>query len=168
MKDTGMVRRARSDDCEAIARIYNEAITERRATFETQPCSGADIEKWLGSPGHPVLVAEYGGVVAGWARIAPYSARACYAGVGEASIYVQGSMRGRGAGGSLAWALRDHAERAGFHKLVGKLFTENHRSRRLVTRHGFREVGTHLRHGFMEGEWRDVLVVELLLGTVAD
>lgn len=77
-------------------------------------------------------------------------------------------MRGRGVGGSLALALRDHAERAGFHKLVGKLFTENHRSRRLVTRHGFREVGTHLRHGFIEGEWRDVLVVELLLGTVAD
>lgn len=33
MKDTGMVRRARSDDCEAIARIYNEAITERRGDF---------------------------------------------------------------------------------------------------------------------------------------
>ena len=55
------------------------------------------------------------------------------------------------------------AEQAGFHKLVGKLFADNEASRRLVARHGFHEVGTHRRHGRIDGEWRDVIVVELLL-----
>ena len=162
-----MVRRAKPEDCEAIARIYNEGIVERRSTFETEPRSAADTEEWLGSPKYAVLVAERGGVVVGWARISPYSPRACYAGVGEGSIYVHGAQRGRGFGSALAAALRDEAERGGFHKLVGKLFPDNDASRRLVARHGFREVGIHLRHGRIDGTWRDVLVVELLLGEAA-
>lgn len=60
------------------------------------------------------------------------------------------------------------AERAGLHKIVGNLFADNHASRRLVSRHGFREVGTHLRHGRIDGHWRDVIVVELLLGDARD
>jgi L-amino acid N-acyltransferase YncA len=158
------VRKARQEDCDAIARIYNDAIAERRSTFETGQRSSADIREWLGSTGHPVLVAIDGSAVAGWARISAYSERACYAGIGEASVYVRAAQRGRGIGGALASALRREAVRAGFHKLVGKLFLDNDASRRLVARHGFREVGVHRRHGQVDGNWRDVLLVELLLG----
>src|SRR5881396_3999143 len=140
------VRPARHSDCEAIARIYNEGIAERRSTFETRTRSSADIEEWLASPRHPVLVAERDGAVVGWARIAPYSSRECYAGVGEGSVYVSASERGHGIGGALATALSDEADRAGLYKILGKLFAENAESRRLVARHGFREVGVHRRH----------------------
>jgi L-amino acid N-acyltransferase YncA len=163
MKTRGSVRPARPDDCAAIASIYNEGIAERRSTFETASRTSADIRDWL-SPGLPVLVAERTGGVVGWARIARYSPRPCYAGVGEASIYVRGTERGRGLGTALAGVLRREAEQTGFHKIVGKLFVDNAPSRRLVARSGFREVGVHLRHGQIDGEWRDVLVVELLLG----
>jgi L-amino acid N-acyltransferase YncA len=165
--DMPTVRRASPRDCNAIARIYNEGIAERGSTFETEPRSAAEIEEWLGSPEHPVLVAVCGGVVVGWARISPYSTRACYAGVGEGSIYVRAAERGRGIGSALARALSDEAEQAGLYKVVGKLFADNEPSRRLVARHGYREVGIHLRHGRIDGEWRDVLVVELLLGEAA-
>jgi L-amino acid N-acyltransferase YncA len=167
MDPSTSVRRARSRDCEAVARIYNEGIAERRFTFETDARSAAGIEDWLRSPGHPVLVVEHGGAVVGWARISPYSARPCYAGVGEGSIYVLASERGRGLGSALAEALIREAERAGFYKLLGKLFADNEASRRLVARHGFREVGIHVRHGRIDGDWRDVLVVERLLGDAA-
>ncbi len=164
MQPPRTVRRAKPDDCEAIARIYNQGIAERRATFETEPVSAADVDEWLGSAGHLVLVAERGDAVAGWARISPYSSRPCYAGVGEGSVYVRAPDRRQGLGNALARALGDEAERAGLHKIVGKLFADNEPSRRLVARCGFREVGTHLRHGQIDGDWRDVLVVELLLG----
>jgi L-amino acid N-acyltransferase YncA len=167
MDTSGTVRRARPGDCEAIARIYNEGIAERRSTFETDPRSAGDIEQWCVSPGHPVLVAERGRGGVGWARISPYSSRPCYEGVGEGSIYVRASERGRGLGSALAAALCEEAERAGFYKLVGKLFADNEPSRRLVARHGFREVGIHLRHGRIDGDWRDVVVVEVLLGKAA-
>jgi L-amino acid N-acyltransferase YncA len=167
METPATVRHATPEDCEAVARIYNEGIAERRSTFETETRSAADIEEWLSFTSYPVLVVERGGGVDGWARTSPYSPRACYAGVGEGSVYVSKSERGRGLGSALAAALRDEAERAGLYKLVGKLFADNEQSRRLVARLGFREVGVHRRHGRIDGQWRDVVVVELLLGEAA-
>jgi L-amino acid N-acyltransferase YncA len=90
-----------------------------------------------------------------------------YAGVGEGSVYVRASERGRGLGIALAAALVREAERARYHKILGRLFADNDASRRLVARQGFREVGIHLRHGRIDGDWRDVLVVERLLGDAA-
>jgi L-amino acid N-acyltransferase YncA len=167
MESRRVVRDAQADDAAAIAAIYNEGIAEGRSTFETETRSAADINGWLGSPDHPVLVAEHGGLIAGWARIAPYSPRPCYSLIAEASVYVRASERGHGLGGSLASALRERAEQVGLEKVIGKLLAENEQSRRLAARYGFREVGLHLRHGRARGEWRDVLVVELLLGDAA-
>ncbi len=61
-------------------------------------------------------------------------------------------------------ALAEECERRGYYKLVGKIFTTNGPSIALVRASGWRDVGTHERHGRLDGEWRDVLVVELLLG----
>ena len=49
---------------------------------------------------------------------------------------------------------------AGYWKITGKLFTDNEPSRALLRRAGFRDVGVHNRHGRLDGEWRDVVVVE--------
>jgi phosphinothricin acetyltransferase len=87
--------------------------------------------------------------------------------VGEAGVYVLASARGCGLGSALAQTLRELAEEIGYYKIVGKLLAENVASRRLAARYGFREVGVHLRHGMIGAEWRDVLVVELLLGEAA-
>jgi L-amino acid N-acyltransferase YncA len=161
------VRDARREDCVTIAAIYNEGILEGRSTFETEPRSAGDIEAWLGHSRQPVLVAEDEGGVAGWGRISPYSSRACYAGIGEASVYVRASARGCGLGGALAAALRDRAEQTAFSKLLGKCFSENTAALQLVARYGFRTVGVHLRHGQVDGQWHDVVLVELLLGRTA-
>ncbi|HZL48585.1 MAG TPA: hypothetical protein VFC30_06180 [Solirubrobacteraceae bacterium] len=48
--------------------------------------------------------------------------------------------------------------------MVGKVFPENLACVRMVGRCGFREVGLHHRHGRLDGEWRDVLLLERLLG----
>ncbi len=59
------------------------------------------------------------------------------------------------------------AEQRGYWKLIGLLFSSNTGSLKLIHRCGFREVGTHRRHGRLDGEWRDVLVVERLLEEAA-
>ena len=159
------VRDAGPADARAIAAIYNEGIEERTATFESAPRTAADIEGWLGASERlPVLVAEDDRGVRSWARIARYSERAAYAGVGEVSAYVERSARGRGIGRALLTRLADRAEKLGYWKLTGKLFTDNAASAALVRGCGWREVGTHLSHGRLDGHWRDVIVVELLLG----
>jgi phosphinothricin acetyltransferase len=52
--------------------------------------------------------------------------------------------------------------------VIGKLFAENRASASLVRALGFRDVGVHLRHARLDGAWRDVLVVERLLGPARD
>ncbi len=94
----------------------------------------------------------------------PYSDRPAYAGVVECSVYVSRERRARGLGGQLLDALAVEAKIRGRWKLTGKLFAENEASARLVRSRGFREVGVHRRHGRLDGAWRDVLVVERLLG----
>jgi L-amino acid N-acyltransferase YncA len=157
------IRPAEPRDAAAIAAIYNAGIDARAATFETAHKTAADVVAWLAEV-RPFLVAVADDELVGWARAVPYSPKAYYAGVAEASIYVDPARRGRGTGSALMAALARESERAGIYKLVGKLFTDHEASRRLVARHGFREVGVHRRHGRLDGEWRDVLVVERALG----
>ena len=157
------VRAARADDAAAIAGIYNVGIRERTSTFETREREPGEIAERLESGRYPFLVAEVDGRVAGWAAASEYSGRGVYAGVAECSVYVDPEARGRGLGTALLEALAEEAERRGLYKLTGKLFTTNEASTRLMQRGGFRVVGTHERHGRLDGEWRDVILVERIL-----
>ncbi|MBW8060269.1 MAG: N-acetyltransferase [Solirubrobacterales bacterium] len=158
-----VVRPASLEDVEPICAIYNAAIAERGSTFETEPRSAGDFEGRVDDARFSLLVGNTGEGVIGWAGLAPYSSRPCYAGIGECSVYVAIDARGRGVGTALTKALAASAEESGFHKLIGKLFTDNVASLRLVERCGFDSVGLHRRHGRLDGNWRDVLVVERLL-----
>jgi L-amino acid N-acyltransferase YncA len=150
-------------DAALIAEIYNEGIADRLATFETEPRTAAQIEEWL-TGRNLVIVAKTrdAGVVA-FAASFPYSARPCYAGIGEFSVYVRRDYRGRGAGRAVLSALMEAAAGAGLHKLTSRVFPENAASRALLKSLGFAEIGIHRRHGLLDGAWRDCVIVELLL-----
>jgi L-amino acid N-acyltransferase YncA len=154
-------------DAPALAAIYNEGIAEREATFETRPRGAGDVGAWI-AEGRPFLVAEdAGGAIAGFARVSGYSDRCVYEGVGEHGVYVAAAARGLGAGRALLEGLCDAAERAGYYKLTSRVFTSNGPSRALHRAAGFEEVGVQRRHGRLDGEWRDCVLVERLLGDAA-
>jgi L-amino acid N-acyltransferase YncA len=161
------VRLATVADAGSIARIYNEGIEDRVATFETRPRTADDIEAWFDGR-HPIVVAVDDGNVLGFASTSTYRPRDAYAGVAEFGVYVARSHRGRGLGRGLMEALADEAAARGFWKLVSRVFVENAASRALLIAAGFREVGTYQRHGRLDGEWRDVVIVERLIGDAAD
>jgi phosphinothricin acetyltransferase len=160
-----LFRRAERADAPAIAAIYNEGIEERRATFQTRLHEGADFEPAIArADEYPVLVAERDGAVVAWAAVKPYSDFPPYRPVAECMLYVARVARRQGIGTRLLEALADEAARAGFTKLIGKIFTFNEPSIALVRRLGFRDVGVHIRHGRLDGKWCDVLLVERLIG----
>ena len=159
-------RPATAADTEAIARIYNEGIEDRVATFETRLRSAPDVATWLDGV-HPVVVVEHDGDVIAFAAASCYRSRHCYAGIAEFSVYVARNARRRGAGRVAMEALIDAAEGAGFWKLVSRVIVENDASRSLLRSLGFREVGTYERHAKLDGEWRDAVIVEKLLGEAA-
>jgi L-amino acid N-acyltransferase YncA len=161
------IRAARAGDAEAIARIFNAGVEERVATFETHPKPEGEIAELIGS-GALVLVAERNHDVVAFAKVGPYDDPShYYSGVGEATLYVERDARRAGVGAELLNALAEEAERQGHWKLVGKIFASNEPSIALVRSCGWREVGVHRRHGRLDGEWKDVLVVERLLGEAA-
>src|SRR5580658_3847807 len=155
-------RSATPDDADAIARIYNEGIEDRVATFETRLRSGEDVRAWFDGV-HPIVVVEDGDVVA-FAATFTYRPRECYAGIAEASVYVARAYRHRGAGRIALQALIEAAKEAGFWKLLSRIFPENAASRALVRKLGFREVGIYEKHGQLDREWRDVVIVERVIG----
>jgi len=166
LADALATRAAAPADLAALARIYNQGIADRSATFETAPRTAADLAGWLERPG-PVIVVERGAEVVAFAAAAPYSPRPCYAGVAELSIYVDRAARGQGAGRAAGAAMLRALEAGGYWKAVGKVFPENEASLALLRALGFREVGRHRRHARLDGAWRDVVVVERLLGDAA-
>jgi L-amino acid N-acyltransferase YncA len=160
-----IVRLATVDDAVAIARIHNEGIADRIATFETEPRTAAHVAAGMAEKGdrYPTVVVEHDGEVVAWAGAGPYRDRPAYAGVAEHSVYVARAARGSGAGrAALDELCRVYAER-GFWKIVSRIFPENTASLALHERCGFRVVGIYQRHGKLEGAWRDCVIVERLL-----
>jgi L-amino acid N-acyltransferase YncA len=160
---TPRVRLATLNDAEAIARIYNQGIEERTATFETRPRTVQEIARWFDGE-HPICVVEDEQGVSAFAASSGYRPRDCYQGVAEVSIYVDRAKRGQGAGTQALRALIEACEARGFWKLLSRVFVDNQGSRGLVRSMGFREVGVYERHARHEGVWRDVVIVEKLIG----
>ena len=156
-------RPASPHDAERIAQIYNEGIEDRVGTFETRPRTVQDVLSWFDGV-HPIVVveAEGQGVIA-FASTSNYRSRECYAGIAEFSVYVARHARGRGAGTVAMRALLDAVKPAGIWKLVSRIFVENDASRRLMASMGFREVGIYQKHAKLDGQWRDVVIVERLI-----
>ena len=86
----------------------------------------------------------------------------------EFSVYVRTRPRAaRDSAERRCKALIDECERRGLWKLVSRVFPENEASLALCRSLGFREVGVYRRHAQLDGEWRDVVIVERLLGEAA-
>jgi phosphinothricin acetyltransferase len=158
------IREAAEQDAGAIARIYNQGIEDRCATFETEPRSRDDMAARISERDrYPLLVLTDNGVVVGWAGLSSYRPRACYAGIAEFSIYLDRDARGRGLGRQLLASLIAAARERGYWKLVSRIFPSNAGSRALCRSCGFREVGLYEKHGRLDGAWRDVVIVERLI-----
>jgi L-amino acid N-acyltransferase YncA len=150
------IRDVRSEDWLCVAEIYWDGMRDGLATFETEVPSWEDWDK-----AHSLrLVAELDGEVVGWAALSPASARRCYSGVAENSVYVARHVQGRGIGRALLEALVKRARLAGVWTIQTAIFPENRASLALHEACGFRVVGRRERIGKRDGLYRDTLLLE--------
>ena len=152
------VRALLPDDWSAVAEIYWDGLRGGLATFETEVPSW-EVWDTAHLPEHR-LVAVVAGEVVGWAALSPASARRCYAGVVENSVYVAREQQGQGIGRLLLDALLKAARRAGLWTVQTSIFPENHASLALHERCGFRVVGVRERIAKRDGIWRDTVFLE--------
>ena len=164
--DEVRIRPAERRDAAAIAAIYNQAVVNSTATFDTAAETTAEREAWLDehtAPQHPVLVAERDGHVVGWASLSRYSDRRAYVATVEVSAYVDENETGRGLGTALTMAVLDAGKAGGVHAVVSRICTENAASLAMARKLGFFEVGLMREVGMKFERTLDVMWLEKLL-----
>jgi phosphinothricin acetyltransferase len=147
-----------ANDWPAVRKIYLDGLATGNSSFETDAPPWPQWDAMHYS--HSRLVARQEDRVVGWAAVAPVSARRCYAGVAEASVYIAIKARGQGIGKRLLQALIESAERHGIWTLQGSTFPENTASIQLQLACGFRIVGRRTRIAQHAGSWRDTILTE--------
>ena len=159
------IRAAAAADADEVCLIYNQGIEDRIATLETELRTPDERRLWLSSrgPRHPVIVAEEQGRVVGWGSLNSFNPRAAYDHAADFSVYIERAWRGKGVGRTLLEALIERARALGYHKLVLAAFPFNDMGMRLYERVGFRRVGVYEEHGFVDGRWVDIVIMEKLL-----
>lgn len=146
------------EDMPSVLAIYEEGLATRNATFETKVPTIKELRsKWV--PGM-AWVAKLDGEVVGWTAVMPVSARECYAGVGETSVYVRESARGRGVGKALLYTQVMEADRAEIWTLQTSIFPENRASLALHHSAGYRTLAVRTRIARLDGVWRDTVLLE--------
>ncbi|GAA0722331.1 arsinothricin resistance N-acetyltransferase ArsN1 [Clostridium malenominatum] len=159
-------RQAKIEDIPYITSIYNQGIEDKIATLETRLRNVDEMKEWLTSRAdrYKVLVIEdQEGILRGWASINVFNLRCCYSGVGDISIYVERNMRGKGIGKLILNYLVETAKEQNFHKLVLSTFEFNDVGKNLYKSTGFREVGTYINQGVLDGKFVNITIMEKLL-----
>lgn len=156
---TTAVRPASQDDITAIAALYAHYVEHTVATFDLD---APTEETWRARlraaqrAGHPWLVAEAGGTLAGYATAAEFRPKRAYRTSVETTIYLRPDAGGRGLGTLLYGALLDVARAAGFRTAICLITLPNPASVALHERLGFEALGVLAEVGHKLGEWRDV------------
>jgi phosphinothricin acetyltransferase len=73
---------------------------------------------------------------------------------------MEATARGKGIGAALLHSLITASETDGYWTLQAQIIAENHASRALHRKCGFREVGCRERYGHIDDVWRDVILLE--------
>lgn len=157
-----IIRPATENDLPQITEIYNEAILNTTATFDTEPKSIEDRKIWFRQHDekHPVLCAEVDNQVAGFASLSPWSDRCAYKLTSEVSVYVAPGYRGIGIGKRLLEQLVFQAEKSGMHYLLARITEGNEASMHIHAQYGFRHIGVMTEVGFKFGKFLNVHLLE--------
>ncbi len=159
------IRPATLQDLESITAIYNEAIETTTATFDMQPKTIEQQQKWFEAHDdrHPIIVAEIDGQVVGWVSLTAWSDRPAYDETAESSFYVKQDFRGQGIGRQLKQSIIERAKKLGYYTLIARVADGSHASLALNNEFGFVHIGTMKEVGKKFGKRIDVHIFQKML-----
>jgi phosphinothricin acetyltransferase len=166
MTAVASIRAARQTDLPAILAIYNDAVANTTAIWNETLSDLDGRRSWWRertARGFPVLVAEAGGEVAGYASYGDFRPFQGYRFTVENSVYVRKELRGKGIAAALMDALLAEARKQGLHAMVAGIEAGNATSIRLHRRFGFSEVARMPEIGFKFGRWLDLVLMQKIL-----
>lgn len=153
------LREMRPGDEERVLEIFQQGIDGGIATFETVTPSPEDWDMEFLKECRWILENDKSEII-GWCALKPVSKRECFKGVAEISIYFDNAYQGQGLGSILLKKLIVDSEERGFWTLQANIFPENEVSLKFHAKFGFRTVGVRKKLGKLNGEWKDVVMLE--------
>jgi phosphinothricin acetyltransferase len=161
---TFKVEVSKESDLEEIVDIYNWAIVNTSATFDTEVKTSESQLSWYQAhdSNYPIFVARNDTHIIGWGSISRWSDRCAYSGTGEISFYVHVDYQGQGIGNNILETLIDHGKKTGFRTLVSKRAGKSDVSIHLHKKLGFVDIGTMKNVGKKFGEIIDVHLMQFL------
>ncbi|MFE3060756.1 GNAT family N-acetyltransferase [Nocardia sp. NPDC059239] len=158
-----LVRDARESDLPEILVIHNNAIAETTAIWDTELADLDERKAWFAArtgAGHPVLVAEIDGKVAGYASYGQFRPKSGYRFAVENSVYVSDIFQRRGVATALMRELLVRASRGGVHTMIAAIESSNRTSIALHEKFGFNIVGQMPEVGHKFGRWMDLTLMQ--------
>ncbi len=157
------IRTAIHDDAAPLVNIYNQYLG--KATQDTIFRQAGFFIKMINNLGdrETMLVAEKEKTVVGYGILKKYSWKEGYKFAGEISLFLDGKNLGGGIGKKLMHQLIEQAKEFDYNHLVARIMAINKKSIQFHRKLGYEMVGIQKRIGFVNGEWRDAAVMQLLL-----
>ena len=156
------IRKALIDDVEGITDVYNEAVLNTNATFDTKEKKLDEQIVWFKrhGPKNPIIIAERDGLILGWAALSKYDKKYAYSITAEISLYVKQVYQGQGIGKKLMNEIIKQGEVAGIHSIVARITADNNISIKLHKSVGFKIVGVMKEIGYKFDRWLDVCFMQ--------
>lgn len=158
------IRTAKLKDQPSILEIYNEAILNTTATFDTSPRTMEKQIEWFNNhkQNHPIFIAEENNTIVGWASLSPYSDRCAYDTTVEVSVYIHHNHRGKKIGSQLLEVVTLSGKELNNHTVISRIASENKSSIHIHEKIGYRLVGEMKEVGFKFGRLLDVTIMQFL------
>jgi L-amino acid N-acyltransferase YncA len=156
------IRPATENDIEVITEIYNDAILNTTATFDTELKSNEERLQWLRNHTemNPVIVATMHDDVIGWASLSKWSERSAYDTTAEVSVYVHKNFRDQGIGRRLLEVVTIEGGNAGLHTIISRITEGNEKSLHLHDILGYERIGILKEVGKKFGKYLDVHLLQ--------
>lgn len=153
-----IIRKAKREDIETINSIFNYAIENTNYNLKTQKRPLIEAYEWFDehtAQDYPVIVAELGDKIIGWASLSRFREYEGYDCTAEVSVYISKEHRHKGIGIRLVSELERLASR--FHTLVAVVVDNNTASISLHSRCGFVPMCTFRELAYKNGEYVSVI-----------
>ncbi|PGS51291.1 GNAT family N-acetyltransferase [Bacillus sp. AFS041924] len=156
---------ATKEDVKEIVTIYNDAILNTTATFDTKIKTEEDMLMWFNnhSEMYPVIVSKENGVVTGYCSLTQFKEKDAYKHTVELSVYIHPEHRRKGLAKTLMLEMIEIAKILGHYTIISCITSGNEVSEKLHEKLGYKKVGHFYKVGQKFNQWLDIVYYQLML-----
>lgn len=159
------IRNASTKDLDNILSIYNWAVEETVATFDTELKNLNDHRDWFKDfdNGYPLKVIEVENKIIGFGLLKAFSDRKAYDTTCELTIYILPGHQRQSLGSQMMDELISSAKEKNIRVILSKIEASSSASINIHKKFGFETVGTMNKVGFKFDRWLDVTIMQKVL-----